>query len=379
MRMTYSLVSDTETRPTAGMREAIAAAEVGDEQKGEDPSVNALLERVSDLLGKEAALWLPTGTMCNLIAIKVHTRPADVLIADSMSHIVRAESAGIAFSSGVLVEPIESARGVFSPHDLEAALARVQTVPPPYGAPARLVCVEQTNNFAGGTVWSLGDLRVLASRARLEGLALHMDGARLLNACVAAGVSAKLYAGEVDSVWIDFTKGLGAPIGAVLTGTKDFIAEARRYKHIFGGAMRQAGVAAAACLYALDHHIARLAEDHENARHLAEGLSEIEGLQVLTSNPESNMVFFNPTALGISNQEFLARLAEYGVRMGEVRGAIRAVLHLDVCHAGASKRRCWRFERLQAVRAVCDVPSPTACTIDHLISTRREVVLRVTV
>lgn len=347
MQTTYSLVSDTETRPTAAMRKAIAAAEVGDEQKGQDPSVNTLVARVADLLGKEAALWLPTGTMCNLIAMKVHTRPADVVIADSMSHIVRAESAGVAFSSGLMVEPIESTRGVFSPDDLSAAIARVRTVPSPYGAPPRLVCVEQTHNFAGGTVWALADLCALASRAREAQLAVHMDGARLLNACIAADVPAARFAAEVDSVWIDFTKGLGAPIGAVLAGSRDFIAEARRYKHIFGAAMRQAGIAAAACLYALDHHVERLAVDHEHARLLAKGLAEIEGLHVRTPVPESNMVFFEPAGLGIGNQAFLRSLDGYGIRMSEVRGAIRAVLHLDVPREGVAAA-------LSAIRKIAD-------------------------
>jgi len=265
----YSLVSDTETKPTPAMRQAIANAEVGDEQKGEDPSVNRLQQRVAELLGKEAALWFPGGTMCNFVAIKVHTRPADAIIADYMAHIIRAESAGVALSSGVLVEPIVTERGIFTPEDVDRALARLRTTPSPYGPPPRLVCVEQTHNFGGGAVWSLAELTAVGAHARKCGLASHMDGARLLNACASAGVTPAAFCSEIDSVWIDFTKGLGAPIGAVLAGSKAFIAEARRYKHIFGGAMRQAGIAAAGCLYALDHHVTRLAEDHEHARIMA--------------------------------------------------------------------------------------------------------------
>lgn len=324
------LVSDTESKPTAAMRVAIANAEVGDEQRGEDPTVNRLQERVAELLGKEAALWFPGGTMCNFVAVKVHTRPADGVITDWMSHIIRAESAGVALSSGILIEPIVTTRGVFTANEMRQAIGRLKTVGAPYGPPPRLVCVEQTHNFAGGAVWSLDDLASVSSAARSEGLAMHMDGARLLNACVASGVSAAAYAAHVDSVWIDFTKGLGAPIGAVMAGSKEFIAEARRYKHVFAGAMRQAGIAAAGCLHALDHHVDRLAEDHVNAQLLADGLSLIPGIKVLTPKPETNMVYFDPTGAGIGLDAFLARLMAHGVRMGQVRGSIRAVTHLDV-------------------------------------------------
>ena len=324
------LISDTESKPTAAMREAIASADVGDEQRGEDPTVNQLQERVAALLGTEAALWFPGGTMCNFVAVKVHTRPADALIADGMAHIIRAESAGVAFSSGVLIEGISTKRGIFTPDDLCQALQRLRTAPSPYGPTARLVCVEQTHNFGGGSIWSLAELAAVSEAARAEGLAVHMDGARLMNACAASGVAPRDFAAVVDSVWIDFTKGLGAPIGAVLAGRKEFIAEARRYKHVFGGAMRQAGIAAAGCLHALDHHVERLVEDHENARRLADGLAKIQGIAVRTARPETNMVFFDPSGTGLSNDAFLAALARQGVRMGQVRGVIRAVTHLDV-------------------------------------------------
>jgi len=329
-RRLIRLTSDTETKPTAAMREAIARAEVGDEQRGEDPTVNRLQERVAELLGKEAALWFPGGTMCNLVAVKVHTKPSDAIIVESMAHIVRAESGGSAFISGVHVEPIATARGIFTPDDLREALDRLKTAAPPYAPPARLVCVEQTHNFGGGTVWSLGELAAVSRLARSEGLAVHMDGARLLNACVATGVPAAGFTALVDSVWIDFTKGLGAPIGAVLAGSLAFISEARRYKHVVGGAMRQAGIAAAGCLHALDHHVDRLAEDHANAQRLARGLSQIRGLSVRTAKPESNIVFFDAAGTGLSNDEFLAALSTRGVRMAQARGEIRAVTHLDV-------------------------------------------------
>ena len=324
------LISDTESKPTAAMRQAIANAEVGDEQRGEDPTVNRLQERVAELLGREAALWFPGGTMCNFVAVKVHTRPGDAIIADAMAHIIRAESAGVAFSSGVLIEPIATERGVFTASQMRDAVSRLQTAPVPYGPPVRLVCVEQTHNFGGGAVWSAEDLRAVSHAARELGLAVHMDGARLLNACAASGIPAKAFAAMVDSVWIDFTKGLGAPIGAVLAGSAPFIAEARRYKHMFAGAMRQAGIAAAGCLHALDHHVDRLVDDHARARRLAEGLTAIPGIVVKTPSPETNIVFFEVAKAGLSNAQFLDEMLRAGVRMGPVRGQIRAVTHLDV-------------------------------------------------
>ena len=330
MNEVVSLFSDTETRPTAGMRAAMAGADVGDEQKGEDPTVTRLQARVAALLGKEAALWLPTGTMCNLVAVKVHTRPGDALIADGMAHVIRAESGGAALCSGVLVEPIRTARGVFTPGELAAAMDRVTAVPVPYGQPVGVVCVEQTHNFGGGAVWPLDALQAVAACARDRGVPVHMDGARLLNACAASGVAAAAFAAAVDSVWIDFTKGLGAPIGAVLAGTSGFIAAARRYKQLFGGAMRQAGIAAAGCLYALHHHVDRLAEDHAHARLLAAGLAATDGIHVRTPAPETNMVFFDVGGLGIDNREFLSRLEAQGIRMSAAGDAIRAVTHLDV-------------------------------------------------
>ncbi len=332
-----SLFSDTETRPTPGMRAVMAAAEVGDEQKGEDPNVTRLQERVADLLGKESALWLPTGTMCNLVAVKTHTRPGDALVAEAMAHVIRAESGGAALASGVMVQPIPTARGVFTAAELEAAFDRVGAVPLPYGQPVGLVCVEQTHNFGGGAVWTREELAAVSACARGRGVPVHMDGARLLNASVASGVAAAAFAAEVDSVWIDFTKGLGAPIGAVLAGSRDFVAAARRYKQLFGGAMRQAGIAAAACLYALDHHVERLAEDHEHARLLARGLAGIDGIAARAAEPETNMIFFDVSGLGLSNREFVDRLAASGVRVSGAGGAIRAVTHLDVSRAGIDR------------------------------------------
>jgi threonine aldolase len=331
------LSSDTETKPTPAMRQAIATAEVGDEQRGEDPTVNRLQDRVAELLGKEAALWFPGGTMCNIVAVKVHTNPANAIIADWMAHIIRAESASAALASGVLIEPIRTERGIFTPVELEAAIGRLTTVPIPYGQAAALVCVEQTHNLGGGTVWSLDELRAVCKTARTHGVPIHMDGARLLNAIAATEVPLSTFAAEVDSLWIDFTKGLGAPIGAVMAGTKDFISRARRFKHVFGGAMRQAGIAAAGCLHALDYHVDRLNEDHEHAQILASGLAQIDGIRVRTPKPESNMVFFDASGLGLSNVEFLQEMESHGIRLGMVGNEIRAVTHLDVPRSGIDR------------------------------------------
>lgn len=331
------LDSDTQTKPTPAMRQAMAVAEVGDEQSGQDPTVNLLLERVADLLGKEAALFLPTGTMCNLVSIKAHTRPGDAVFADHMAHIIRAESGGSALSSGVLIEPIECRRGIFEPEDLGQAINRVTAIPFPYSSPPRLLSVEQTHNLGGGSVWQLDELRAVCDWARVCGLATHMDGARLMNAAIAHKTPAREFAACVDSVWLDFTKGLGAPLGAALAGTKEFIEEARRYKHLFGGALRQAGIVAAGCLYALEHHVDRLQQDHENAQLLARGLMEIEGIRVHTIAPESNMVFFDVSRLGLDGVMFLELLSERGVRMGAAGNRIRAVTHLDISRNDVEK------------------------------------------
>jgi threonine aldolase len=320
------LRSDTLTRPTAEMREAIAAAEVGDEQRGEDPTVNRLLERVASLTGKPAALFLPGGTMANNVAIAAHTRSGDSVLAHRDAHLIRSESAGAVVLARVMMDGLDGPDGHFSPEAVRALAARGTL----YEPRAKLLCVEQTHNFAGGTVWSLDDLAAVAAVAHDVGMAVHMDGARLLNAVVASGTSARDFCAHVDSVWICFTKGLGAPIGAVLAGDEAFIARARQLKHVAGGALRQAGIAAAACLYALDHHVDRLAADHDNARRLAAGLAEIDGLELSTPRPETNMVFFSVRRPGWHHDRFIAALGSAGVRLGPVGQRLRAVTHLDV-------------------------------------------------
>ncbi|MEM9533673.1 MAG: threonine aldolase family protein [Pseudomonadota bacterium] len=343
-----SLLSDTETRPTGAMREAMARAPVGDEQRNLDPTVNELKTRVAELLGKADALWLPGGTMCNLIAIKVHTRPADALISDHMAHILRAEGSGSALASGVMPEAIVTERGIFDPDELRAAAGRLLAVPPPYGTRPTLLCVEQTHNFGGGTVWPLAALQAVQETADELQLKVHMDGARLMNAAVASGVAAREFAACADSVWIDFTKGLGAPIGAVLAGSAEFIAEARRYKQLFGGAMRQAGIAAAGCLYALDEHVERLAEDHANARQLAAALDAMPGV-TLRGTPETNIVFF--AVDGADHPTLIANLERDGVLLADTGSEIRAVTHLDVDRAGVKQAAAAIENCVRAIRA----------------------------
>ncbi len=319
------LYSDTQTRPTPEMRAAMAAAPVGDEQRGEDPSVNRLCAMVAELLGKETAVFLPSGTMCNQIAILVHCRPGDEIIADRTAHIINSECGGAAVFAGVMVRPLEGARGVFSPEQAEEAVRG----PRRHSPRTRMIAVEQTANAGGGTVWPLDAVRGVAEVAKRFGLILHMDGARLLNAFVASGVAAREFAEPFDSLWLDLSKGLGCPVGAVLAGTKDFIAEAWQWKQRLGGAMRQSGVIAAAGIYALENHVQRMAEDHENARLLAERIANLPG--IVPETVETNMVFFDLTGSGMTAAEVHERLLERGVRIGENdRYRMRAVTHLDV-------------------------------------------------
>jgi threonine aldolase len=322
------LRSDTKTRPGDGMRAAMAAAAVGDEQSNEDPSVNALTERVAALLGKSRGIFVPSGTMCNLIAVMVHCRYGDEILAADVSHLMSSESGGAGLS-GALIRALPSRRGIFTGADVTAAVR-----PNKINAPkSRLVHVEQTVNRGGGAVWSLEALGEVARAAREAGLALHMDGARLLNAVVATNVGAAQYGELCDSLWLDLSKGLGCPVGAVLAGDDEFIATARQWKFRLGGAMRQAGVIAAAGLYALDHNIERLRVDHDNARLLAERLEAIPGVSVLW--PQTNIVFFDVGAAGIAAADLARELAKEAILIGpHDKTSLRAVTHLDVDAAG---------------------------------------------
>src|SRR5437868_14066079 len=265
-----NLLSDTQTRPTPGMREAIARADVGDEQIGDDPTVNLLCERVADLLGKEVAVFMPSGTMCNVAATLVHCRPGDEILAHETAHIIAREGGAHAALGGFQITPLPGADGQFSPETFRKALhPRTR-----YQPPQTIVSVEQTANIGGGTIWKKADLDEVVSIAKAAGLVTHMDGARLLNACVATGISARDMAMGWDSTWIDFSKGLGAPVGAAIAGSREFIDDVWRWKQRLGGSMRQAGVCAAACVYALEHHVDRLAHDHSYGRALECGLMQ---------------------------------------------------------------------------------------------------------
>ena len=319
-----NLLSDTQTRPTPGMREAMARAEVGDEQIGADPSVNELCERVADLLGKEAAVFMPSGTMCNVAATLVHCRPGDEILAHETAHIIAREGGAHAALGGFQITPLKGDDGQFSPETLKAALHPRSR----YQPPQTVVSVEQTANIGGGTIWKKAALDDVVKIAKANGMATHMDGARLLNATVATGISARDMVAGWDSAWIDFSKGLGAPVGGVIAGSRAFIDEVWRWKQRLGGAMRQAGVCAAACVYALDHNVDRLADDHANARALARGLSQIAGVEV--QQPETNLVFFKPDGAGISGEQMVAALRPHGVLLAMMDGRIRACTHLDV-------------------------------------------------
>ena len=319
-----NLYSDTQTRPTPAMKEAMMRAEVGDEQHGDDPTVHALCDRMAALMGKEAAVFMPSGTMCNVAATLTHCRPGEEIIAHETAHILTSEGGAHAALGGFQILPLKGARGMYSPDELRAHIRGKSRHTPTQ----RLVEVEQTANIGGGAVWPKHVLDEIAGIAKEHGLATHMDGARLMNACVAAGVPAAEMAAGFDSVWLDFTKGLGAPLGAVLCGSRDFIDEAWRWKQRLGGAMRQAGLCAAGCLYALDNHVERLADDHANAKALARGLAQMQGIKVET--PDTNLVFFDPSGTGVAVGEVVKRARMEGVQLSMLGGRIRACTHLDV-------------------------------------------------
>jgi threonine aldolase len=322
------LFSDTVTRPTPAMRRAMAEAEVGDEQQREDPTVNRLQDVVAELLGKEAALFLPSGTMCNQVAFAVHCRPGDEILLHETAHPILYEAGGAAALTGAVFRPLPGPRGIFTAEQVRAAVRPAVH----YMPRSRVVSVEQTANIVGGVCWRLAEVEAVCGAARSHGLRCHMDGARLLNAVVATGTPARAFAAPFDSVWLDLTKGLGAPVGAVLAGSRGFIEEAWVFKQRLGGAMRQAGIIAAAGLYALEHHVERLADDHEQARRLAHGLAELPGVVVDVDGVETNIVIFDIAAARITAAEFAERaLARGGVRFTVIGpSTVRAVMHLDL-------------------------------------------------
>jgi threonine aldolase len=326
-----NLYSDTQTRPSAEMRAAMANAEVGDEQRGTDPTVIALCDEVAALLGKEAAVFLPSGSMCNQIAVRLHIRPlGDEMYLHRLAHPITAEAGGAAAISGAMVMPLEGEGGMFSGATLRAHMRDPRDRHEPR---SRLVTVEQTTNLGGGRVWPQAKIAEVLAVADEFGLRTHLDGARLLNAVVASGVSAADYAAGFETAWIDFSKGLGAPIGACLAGPDAMIAEAWRYKQMLGGSMRQAGIVAAGARYGLQHNVERLAEDHANAKFLAAGLASIDGVEIDPATVETNIVIFDVRdATGLHDT-----LKAAGVETSLLEGRVRMVTHLDVDRPGIEK------------------------------------------
>jgi threonine aldolase len=328
VRRVIDLRSDTVTQPTPGMRRAIAEAVVGDEQKREDPTVLELERRVAELLGQEAAVFVPTATMANQIALKLHGRPGDVLLAEEHSHVVVYEYGGAAAHAGLVTRGLPGTGGRLSAEQVRAAAAPSVKVADQRAA---VLSLEDTHNNAGGRVWPLDELDDVVSTARDAGLAVHLDGARLLNASAAQGVAPSTIAARFDTVTLCLSKGLGCPLGALLAGSEELLARAWREKHLFGGAMRQAGIVAAAGVYALDHHVERLVEDHAHAQALAVGLAEA-GLPVELDRVETNFVQIDLAPLGLDRADALAALLDAGVGLsGTIHPTVvRAVTHLEI-------------------------------------------------
>jgi threonine aldolase len=319
------LRSDTLTKPTPGMREAIAGADVGDDQKREDPTVNELERRGAEFLGQEEAVYLPTATMANQIALNILGRPGDALLVERHAHIMLSELGGPAAHSGLLTIGLQGTRGRFSPDQVVAEIRDRTSV---HVAPTRIVAIENTHNSAGGAVWPVDEIDAMVATCREHELAIHLDGARLVNAAVASGVDTARIAGGFDTVTLCFSKGLGCPLGALIAGSRELMHQARRGKHYFGGAMRQAGIVAAAALYALDHHVERIRDDHARARRLADGLAAA-GVPVDLEQVETNFVQID---VGPDRADAIERLKERGVLVSTTvhPTVVRAVTHLDI-------------------------------------------------
>jgi threonine aldolase len=318
------LRSDTVTKPSAQMRQAIAEAQVGDDVLGDDPTVSQLESKVAEILGKEASVFMPSGTMTNQVAIRLHTEPGDEIVLEGLSHTYFYEAGGPAGLSGVMCQLIQGQRGLFTATQLEAVLR------PPglHFAPTKLLVVENTHNKGGGTIWPLEQIESVAKVARDAGLRLHLDGARLWNATAATGIAEKDYAQFFDTISVCFSKGLGAPIGSALAGPAEMIGRARRFRKMFGGGMRQVGIIAAAALFGLDNNRQRLKEDHTNAKRLAAGLDGLKGIEIEPDATETNIVFFNTTAPAA---EVVAKMKEKDILMLALgTNRIRAVTNLMV-------------------------------------------------
>jgi threonine aldolase len=322
------LRSDTKTQPSRGMREAMANAEVGDEQRREDPTVIELERRVAELLGQEEAVYVPTATMANEIALRTLSEPGDELIAEENAHLLLSELGGPAVHAGLMTRPVRGRAGRFGPDEVQRMIRPGDDTHTPR---TRIVAIENTHNASGGRVWPLEEIRALVAACRELGLSVHLDGARVLNAAIASGVPATVIAGQFDTVTLCLSKGLGCPLGALVAGSQEPMRRARRFKHQFGGAMRQAGIVAAAGVYALDHNVERLADDHMRARRLAEGL-QAAGVPLDLEQVETNFVQVDVGALDLDASDALARLAGEGVGLSATAhpGVLRAVTHLDI-------------------------------------------------
>lgn len=325
------LRSDTVTKPSKAMREAIAAAEVGDDVWGDDPTINKLQDMCKELSGKPAALFVTSGCMANQLAVKCHTNPAEEIIAEWDSHIVKYEIAGPAFISGVQVMPLKGVRGVLKPDDVKEHIR-----PDWYHYPkTSLVCIENTHNRAGGTIYPLDDIKSVNNVCKENKLKLHLDGARIFNAVVETGVSVKEYAAEVDSISFCFSKGLGAPVGSILCGDEEFITKAHKFRKILGGGMRQAGILAAAAIYALENNIQRLKDDHKNAKYFAGEIAKLPYIDLDINSVQTNIVVYRTTTDANALREALELKGLLVTNEGSER--MRAVFHLDVSREQTEK------------------------------------------
>ena len=328
------LRSDTVTKPTPAMRRAMMEAEVGDDVYGEDPTVNQLEKRAAEITGKEAGLFVPTGTMGNTIAVKIHTDHGQEVICESRSHVLNYELAMIAWFSGCVARPITTEDGLLAWDQIKREIRPLG----PHWAPTGLIAIENTHNMAGGTVYQIRTIREICAGAHERGLKVHMDGARVFNASAATGVPVRDIVAPVDTVMFCLSKALGAPVGSMLTGPADAIARGRLYRKRLGGGMRQAGVLAAAGLIALEETPKRLADDHANAKFLGEGLARIRGIQIDPAKVVTNIVVFNVSGTGLVSADISLRLKQHGVLINGINEReMRAVTHYDVDRAGCEK------------------------------------------
>lgn len=322
------LRSDTVTKPTEAMREAMAKAEVGDDVYGEDPTVNRLQDMAAALLGKKAALFVPSGTMANQLAIRIQTQPGQEVIAESKAHIVRYEQGAAGALAGVQLHWVVGDRGIMGPEQVEAAIRPKD----PYSIQTALICLENTHNSGGGTIYPLATIERIRAVASAHRVPMHLDGARLFNAVAATTLPPAAYAQHFETVSICLSKGLGAPAGSLLlTNDPALIDKAKRFRRMYGGAMRQAGILAAAGIYALEHHVGRLKDDHDNAKRLARKLQQISAITINPQHVDSNIVIFDIVGHKLTPPAIVAALKQEGVLINAIGGtSFRAVTHLDV-------------------------------------------------